>query len=82
MLFRSGNIAKHSGATEVRLQVFYHEDELNVELEDNGNGFDTVKKSNGIGLKNAKERIRSIRGTIEISSVFGKGTSISISIPQ
>lgn len=77
-----GNIVKHSGATEVRLQIFYHEDELNVELEDNGNGFDTVKKSNGIGLKNAKERIHSIRGTIEISSASGKGTSISISIPQ
>lgn len=77
-----GNIARHSEATEVNLQVFYHEDELNIELEDNGKGFDTVQKSNGIGLKNAKERIQSIGGTIEISSTAGKGTSVSISIPN
>jgi signal transduction histidine kinase len=75
------NIVKHSDATHVDLQLLDVDDFLVVTLEDNGIGFDSKSKSNGLGLINIERRIEFLKGTIELSSVVHKGTFIVLSIP-
>lgn len=73
------NIAKHSKASNVTLSITRHDTSLNIILEDNGIGF-TKKQENGIGLKNCKERVILLNGSIAIESK--KGTTIVINIPS
>jgi two-component system NarL family sensor kinase len=76
------NVLKHAKAKKVSLQLFYHDDSLNVEIVDDGIGFDqNLVNLSGVGLQNAKLRINQIGGTIEFDSNLNKGTIISISIP-
>lgn len=77
------NVIRHSQASKVSLQIFYHDDMLNVELEDNGVGFDKEYVNlNGIGLRNAYVRMSNIGGNIEVDSRKNHGTIVSISIPS
>jgi len=77
------NVLKYAAASEVIIQLFGHETELNITIDDNGNGFDMTKKDhlNGIGLKIMKSRAESLNGSFEISSSPGRGTAIVVVIP-
>ena len=57
-----------------------HEDHLNIVINDDGIGFQNNKKS-GIGLRNIKERLHKVQGSLEIDCSPGRGTSITIDIP-
>ena len=55
--------------------------ELNIIISDDGNGFDTNQKKNGIGIKNMKARIGELNGNFTIQTEVGKGTKINLIIP-
>jgi PAS domain S-box-containing protein len=77
------NIVKHSMATEARI-YFTITDKIVIRVEDNGKGFsgDTaIKKIEGMGLKNIKNRVKLLDGEIEITSSVPKGTSVMIDLP-
>jgi len=74
------NILKHAEATSADVQLTKHEDHLNIVITDNGKGFVKNKKQ-GIGLRNIKERLQKINGTLDIDSSSNHGTSITIDIP-
>jgi len=74
------NILKHAEATRADVQLTRHEYHLNIIINDNGKGFKKNKKQ-GIGLRNIKERLHKLQGTLDIDSVSGHGTSITIDIP-
>ncbi|WP_299779001.1 sensor histidine kinase [uncultured Formosa sp.] len=74
------NILKHAEATYADVQLTRHEDHLNIVINDNGKGFQKSKKQ-GIGLRNIKERLHKVQGSLEIDSSPGHGTSITIDIP-
>lgn len=74
------NIIKHANATYVSISVLL-DTEISILIQDNGVGFDTAKKQNGIGLQNIKDRLQSINGTLYIDSQLKKGTTININIP-
>lgn len=77
------NIVKHAGATTVNLHVLDKEDELYFILEDNGKGFDENEliSNPGSGLRNIRERVVLLNGSVEIHTAIDKGTSIEIHIP-
>ncbi|CAM1354744.1 tetratricopeptide repeat-containing sensor histidine kinase [Tenacibaculum ascidiaceicola] len=75
------NCIKHAKATHVQLNIYKENTNLIIEVKDNGIGFDSTKKNNGIGLKNIHSRTEKLKGTIEIISKLGDGTSLKISIP-
>lgn len=75
------NAIKHSMATQISVTAVLHADRLSFEVKDNGRGFDTSIGSNGNGLKNIRQRINEIRGTLELESAPGGGTVCSYSIP-
>jgi two-component system NarL family sensor kinase len=74
------NAVKHSGAERILVQVLRRDKTLNITVEDNGNGFDTVQWQNKIsaGLQNIQSRVNYLGGILDIKSVPGKGTSVYI----
>lgn len=79
------NAVKHSGGDEIHLKCFSKDKICYIEIEDNGIGFvdgeyekDDQKH---FGLSMVKERVRILRGEINISSVINRGTKIVVKIP-
>lgn len=78
------NIIKHSEASEVNIYLTQHNTkEINIIIEDNGNGFDSKKTSQntGIGLKSIEKKVEQMGGTFTIDSILTKGTTIIIDLP-
>lgn len=82
------NIAKHSQATEVQVSLVRTPMGLEIDINDNGIGFDSaiqgLNRGEGgtrQGLANILERIQLLRGQVTIDSALGKGTKIKIKIP-
>lgn len=77
------NVVKHSGATELRLQIRCEHGRLTVILHDNGKGFDPAaegsRKRNG--LLNMGQRMAELGGTYAIVSQPGEGCRIEFSAP-
>jgi signal transduction histidine kinase len=80
------NIRLHSKATEANLIIRFGEQNIEIEVNDNGKGFTIPKRINSLaskgklGLIGIQERMRSIKGSYQIQSNPGQGTSISIEI--
>lgn len=77
------NIIKHAEAGHVELSLHYDAERLYIAVGDDGNGFDTNFAHNDLkaGLRNMETRIKMLRGTMNISSLPGYGTTLSFSIP-
>ncbi|KFN90606.1 sensor histidine kinase [Tetragenococcus muriaticus] len=77
------NTLRHSKANE--LEVYLHLIDQNILLRvvDDGVGFNPEQKerSGSYGLRNIRERIAAIGGTVKVISFKGQGTSIEIKIP-
>ena len=76
------NIIKHARATEVVVQLENNMENLSLMIADNGVGFDTKKKSKGIGLRNIENRVRFYKGVTIITSKPGQGCMLEISVPM
>ena len=75
------NVARHSNATRVVVQLKSINDELSLTISDNGKGFDaTQANKKTLGLLGMKERAAMIGGNLEIISEPGKGTTIVITV--
>ncbi len=76
------NVVKHSGATELSVQLRYEPEvgKLYLSIEDNGKGFDTSATHNGLGLKNIRERVKVLSGFISIESSAAMGTTAYLEI--
>lgn len=77
------NSIKHSGATVISLSLSNTSKNLLVKIKDNGCGFypDKIHNKRGLGLLNIEERMKSVSGTVKITSIPGKGTSLNLRIP-
>ncbi|MGC4043061.1 MAG: sensor histidine kinase [Armatimonas sp.] len=75
------NIARHSGAHQVRLALTRQGELLTLTLIDNGTGFDPTQARSGLGLTSMRERAESLPGgTFAVSSTPGKGTMITVGL--
>ena len=75
------NVARHSKAKRVDVSLVYNMDSLQVLIADDGRGFDMNQKAKGMGFRSMRERIGSIRGTIQIQSAPGQGTRLIAQLP-
>jgi len=76
------NALKHSGATELNVQLLDDDEIISLSVEDNGKGFDPEKEHDGTGLKNIRQRVTYLNGDIDIDSVAGQGTAVLIEIKK
>ncbi len=78
------NIARHSQATEIDIQLYPLTDRAILEITDNGKGFDPEKSKdkNTLGLLGMKERCVLFEGLLTIESKIGNGTKVIVTIPN
>jgi signal transduction histidine kinase len=74
------NVSKYADSQKCIVTIFEHEKQLVVEVHDDGIGFDVNSLSKGIGLKNIRERAKSIDSEIEIKSNPNEGTTIKLKV--
>jgi len=81
------NALKHSSATMFKLVLKESNGQLDVMFSDNGVGFDlnAIKNSKsgqtGMGLKNLENRAGAAGAEIQLSSLIGQGTKLSLKLP-
>lgn len=77
------NAVKHSRANHVRVIVRLSQDAVRLAVIDDGCGFDQRPGSfvEGLGLISMRERLRIVRGEMEIHSQPGQGTRIEVMVP-
>ncbi len=72
------NIQKHAKPKNVKARLKYDGDLISLTVADDGLGFDPAAKpkSGHYGLTNMEERAKKFRGTIEVQSAPGEGTTV------
>ena len=77
------NVVKHSGATEVAVELARHGDQIDLCISDAGAGFDPAfaKVEAGLGLISMRERLRLVGGHLSIESEVSHGTRIRARTP-
>lgn len=76
------NIAQHSGASSATIELSEEQDQVVLQIIDDGKGFPIDSSSKGTGIKNMKERVTSFGGSFFITSGEGYGTTIRVIIPE
>lgn len=76
----SYNCNKYANATRVIISFTLDDINLCVSISDDGDGFDTEKEKDGIGLKNIQQRIKTLNGFFSIKS-SNSGTTLYFMIP-
>lgn len=78
------NIMKHARAARVEIELTCDDQEITLSIYDTGVGFDLNEiraRHPGLGFVNMRERVRSVRGRLDIQSELGQGTHIIVHIP-
>ncbi|MHB8880151.1 MAG: sensor histidine kinase [Thermodesulfovibrionales bacterium] len=81
------NISRHAAPKNVFINIGVSQERLNIEIEDDGCGFDTESlevsgnSSRGLGILGMNERASFLNWDLKICSEPGKGTRIDIKAP-
>lgn len=77
-----GNSCQHSGSPRVRLALIQEEEEIRLEVQDWGIGFDLAGvDENRFGLRGIRERARLLGGEATIQSEANGGTFVEVRLP-
>jgi signal transduction histidine kinase len=74
------NVVKHANATEVKMSVTM-DDSLQIIIHDNGKGIPADRQQNGSGngLRNMQQRVKELKGVLEIRN--HEGTTVRFDLP-
>ncbi|MFC2010858.1 GAF domain-containing protein [Chloroflexota bacterium] len=81
------NVVKHAGASKVKLTLELSSSKVNMQIEDNGKGFESELVFGGdrsqqtLGIHGMAERVALLGGTFSIRSQPGIGTYICVEVP-
>jgi two-component system sensor histidine kinase DegS len=77
-----GNSARHSQATQIKIQIEALDNDVPVMVEDNGKGFEVDQAiEQGMGLKLIRDRVEMLNGEMHVVSEAGKGANVTFQIP-
>jgi Signal transduction histidine kinase len=79
------NVRKHASATSVTVSISGTHSTTSFVIADDGVGFDpaaTEGSQDGYGLFTMRDRAALLGGTVEIDSVIGGGTRITVTVPE
>lgn len=78
------NVARHSGATGVRIHLGVSPRELRLTVTDNGRGISetALRDERSRGLLGLHERAATLGGTVSIEGTAGQGTTVSLTLPR
>lgn len=78
------NVARHANVSKAKVRVDAGSSSIAISIEDEGQGFDVqaaFDRNNRGGVSGICERVRLLDGELDIHSVPGQGTNISIHLP-
>jgi signal transduction histidine kinase len=77
------NILKYSEASKVSVSLKAQNGCVELEISDNGIGFElpAIEHTHGIGLASMRERTEKMGGSFHISSMPGQGTCVRVRVP-
>ncbi|MFJ9694595.1 sensor histidine kinase [Kitasatospora sp. NPDC101183] len=80
------NAARHAEAARVGVTLSYMDDEVTLDVRDDGRGFDPLdlpprSESGGFGLGGMRARAERLAGRVDLESEPGGGTAVSARVP-
>lgn len=75
------NAVKYAQPKFIFLKIAFEDDQLVIQIQDDGIGFDVEYASTGNGLKSMRNRLLDCGGSCTIESVRGQGTTVTITLP-
>jgi signal transduction histidine kinase len=83
------NVHKHAQAGQVNVTLSYMDDQVAMDIQDDGKGFNPQKPaydpdqvSGGFGIATMHERVARLKGEVIIESHPDQGTTVAIQIPM
>lgn len=78
-----GNAERHSQGTQIKVELHLDDSIVRASVDDDGQGFDPalIDKSGCLGLRLIRERVEMLGGSLDIDTVAGKGTRVTLSVP-
>jgi signal transduction histidine kinase len=77
------NVSRHAEAATCRVSLRHLGEDLIMEIDDDGVGFDpSSARGSGNGLKNLEDRAAALGGKLNIDSTRGEGTAVRVTIPS
>src|SRR5918993_776475 len=76
------NARRHSSARRVRVTLGATEEEIVVEVSDDGVGFDPRQSTQSVGLGAMRERTALLSGSLEVFSEPDEGTRVRLRVPR
>lgn len=75
------NAIKYSGARRLVIRAAWPDHAIEVEVADDGKGFDPATVRSGNGLRNIRHRVEELGGTLELDTAPGKGCRYRFRVP-
>jgi signal transduction histidine kinase len=81
------NVSRHAHASQVNLTLTYMEDEVVLDVQDNGQGFEPQRAfqprpdGGGYGLFSLREQAREMGGSLTVESDAGQGATLVLQLP-
>jgi signal transduction histidine kinase len=77
------NVGKYAEAKQVEINVRDYENHVEVDIKDDGNGFDVSRiRASTHGLAGMRHRVEAAGGRLMVSSTPGRGTRIAAVMPK
>jgi signal transduction histidine kinase len=75
------NALKHSAAKTIGATLSFEVGTVRLTLQDDGTGFDPMRKHEGLGLLGVRERAKQMKGDVALETRAGFGTRICVVLP-
>ncbi|TCC66043.1 sensor histidine kinase [Kribbella pittospori] len=80
------NVSKHAAATRVGVTLSFMDDEVTLDIRDDGKGFEPMalparSSTGGFGLEGMRARAERIAGSLTVEAEPGSGTAVSARVP-
>ena len=76
------NVARHARASQTEIEVRESDDNIHIDIRDNGIGLNPEQSRQGFGLLGMRERVSMLGGWIDIASGASQGVHIVATLPR
>lgn len=75
------NAAKYSHCSNINIVIQYDDKNLQMNITDDGQGFDEGIARKGNGIRNIRERAKEMAASLHYKTIIGNGTSVLLNVP-
>lgn len=75
------NVARHARTERASVEAIERDGCIHISVEDDGDGFDPRRRTDGFGLVGMRERATLAGGNLELQSTPGVGTTVTVVLP-